>query len=53
MNASGAVTPADVKGFVSTLVDMLPQRRCVFQHGNEERRRPVGTIPSIELLQGQ
>ena len=30
LRTSGAVTPADVKGFVSLVVDMLPERRyCV------------------------
>ena len=27
LRTSGAVTPADVKSFVSTLLDMLPERR--------------------------
>ena len=29
LRTSGAVTPADVKGFVSLVVDMLPERRYV------------------------
>ena len=53
MNASGAMTPADVKGFVSTLVDMLPQHRYVFasmpEHGDLLIYGPISTI---ELLIG-
>ena len=37
LRTSGAVTPADVKSFVSTLVDMLPERR----YTNTVTRKPV------------